>query len=88
MLTDRPMIRVELKLADGSKLEREWNFSNLREAPPGTAPGGPDLRIGPPAWLAEPNREWPDPQGPLVFTGTVPSGMETTAREWLGLPVE
>ncbi len=67
-----PVVRVELTLADGTLLTREWLMNeagSIREA----------LR-SPPAWLEEPRRRWDHPHDPITFSGRVREGHEADAR--------
>jgi hypothetical protein len=75
----QPLIRVELKLADGSTLEREWTMRTLV---------GKDASLkaaleAPPAWLESPRRSWDHPQDPITYRGSVRSGSEDEARAFV-----
>lgn len=64
-----PAIRVELTLATGEVLTRDYHDS------------GPAWVLdGPPAWLLNPGRVWDRPQDPVTFSGTVEAGHEAEAR--------
>jgi hypothetical protein len=66
---DLPVIRVELRLADGSVIEREWSIND-----------GPPKPFPPPARLLHPSRKWDKPQGPITIAGDVEPGFEDIAR--------
>lgn len=70
-----PMVVVELTLANGTLLRREWG--------PDTQ-SLPDILKAPvPAYLAKMRKTWPHPQDPITYYAAVDEGCEDEAREWL-----
>lgn len=67
----RPVVRVELSLADGSTLVREWSIND----------NPPEVEMQP--WMVGPSRAWPHPQDPITFKAKVLSGDTETAERWL-----
>lgn len=66
-----PVLTARFTLPDGSYLVRAWVASDeIPEA----------LKGGPPEWLDNPSRSWPDPRGPIMLTGIVKAGREAEAR--------
>ena len=74
----RPTLCIRFECADGELLQRDLSYNDLQ------VEGGHAvekmLRDGPPEWITEPGRAWPDPQGPITFTGKVVPGREDEAR--------
>lgn len=74
-LDARVTLRFAFTCEDGSVIEREWTWADMK------AGRGPTWHHdGPPDWLAESSRSWPDPQGPISLTGRVVAGREAEAR--------
>jgi hypothetical protein len=67
-------IVYRFELADGGVIERRFLYGDKL----------PDM-AAPPSWLLNPLRSWPDPQGPMTFTGEIAQGHEDDARTALGL---
>jgi len=72
---DRPLVRAEFTLPDGELLTRDWTMRDIERE------GHPDLatEAGPPEWLENPSKDWPHPQAPITFRGTVKAGHEQDA---------
>ena len=74
-----PVQRIELTLADGERLVREYTMATISEAPPFLRPG--HARDGTiPEWLTNPRKHWDHPQDPVTFTADVVAGHEDEAR--------
>ena len=80
---DRPMVKIELALPDGTKLEKDFSYRQMENGE------FPQLKVlqeeGPPEWWTEPSRVWDRPQDPITFRGKVAAGHEAEAREFLGV---
>lgn len=76
-MTPRPVIRAVFEMPDGSTLTRDWSMAEVE------ADGKP-FDEGSPEWLESPRRSWPDPQGPIIFSGRVRKGQEQEARAVAG----
>lgn len=71
----KPMLTVRFTLADGTELARSWDvYDMIRGRVPEV------LRNGPPDWLDDAKREWPNPKDPILLTGRVKAGYEDEAR--------
>lgn len=75
-----PVVRVELTLADGTLLARDWTMVEQEDLT--------RLRSrmdGPPEWLTDQRRVWDHPQDPVTFKARVREGHEAEARVLLGI---
>ena len=82
----RPLMRIELELADGETLVRECSMEDIDNdvdsIPVFMRPG---RQSKPPEFIQIVNREWPDPQGPVTVHALCVDGHEDEAREMLGI---
>lgn len=78
LVGDRPIIRVVFTLADGTELRRDYTWGDQQAGRMSTWADD-----GPPAWLDEPLKSWPNPQEPIMLAGRVQEGFEYDAATLL-----
>lgn len=73
---DKVLIRVTLTFDDGLTAHRYFNIREVTD----------NLRDGlatPPDFITHKCKEWPEPQGPLIFYAKVEPGFDFEAKQWL-----
>jgi hypothetical protein len=80
---ERVMLKVEFRTQTQGTLQVALKLKDLQVE--GGHPVERMVRSGPPEFIENPSREWPEPQGPMVFRGDVKPGHEGMARKVLGL---